>query len=171
LLHAVIEADPKAAGKLVVVTGDGLPLNAVLRDGEFAWPAADLPVPLVFFAHNNPVAWDGATIAPPGYEFRPPNGTEEAMHFGELSKVLANACFPTDQPTTTRADDLVARLRQRIDFFDPNGERNANAGEHVIAVLPGRPPTLHVWRQGAKGRWERVPGTPVPLAPGREDRP
>lgn len=171
LLRAVVEAEPRAAGKLVVVTGDGIPMNAVLRDGEFAWPAASLPVPLVFFAHNNPVAWDGSAAAPSGYVFRPPNGTEEEMHFGELAKVLAVACFPPDQPAVARGDELVTRLRRRTDFFDPNGERNANAGQHVLVVTPGRPPALTVWRQGAKGVWEVVPGTPVPLATGREDRP
>lgn len=171
LLHAIVQADPRNAAKLVVVSGDGLPLNAVLRDGEFAWPVSALPVPLVFFAHNNPVAWDQPGTAPPNYAFRPPNGTEEEMHFGELAKVLATACFPPHQPTTTGGDELIARLRERTDFFDPNGERNANAGEHVIVVSPGAKPTLSVWRQGAKGAWERVPGTPVPLAAGREDRP
>ena len=172
LLKAVIDAEPKAAGKLVVVTGDGLPLNAVLRDGEFAWPTAALPVPLVFFAHNNPVAWDGnPATAPPGYAFRPPNGTEEEMHFGELSKVLAGACFPPNKPTATHGDELIDRLRERTDIFDPNGERNANAGEHVIVVSPGHRPTLAVWRQGSGRSWVQVPGTPVPLSAGREDRP
>lgn len=171
LLHAIVQADPRNAAKLVVVTGDGLPLNAVLRDGEFAWPVSALPVPLVFFAHNNPVAWDQPGKAPPNYAFRPPNGTEEEMHFGELGKVLATACFPPNKPTATRGDELIARLKERTDFFDPNGERNANAGEHVIVVSPGAKPTLNVWRQGAKGAWERVPGTPIPLATGREDRP
>ncbi len=171
LLKAILEAEPSAAGKLVVVTGDGLPLNAVLRDAEFSWPTAALPVPLVFFAHNNPVAWDGPAAAPTGYAFRPPNGTEEEMHFGELSKVLAEACFPANQPTATRGDELIARLNARTDFFDPNGERNANAGEHVLVVTPGRRPTLTVWRQGTAGGWQVVPGTPVVLPSGREDRP
>jgi hypothetical protein len=172
LLKAIVETEPRAAGKLVVVTGDGLPLNTVLRDAEFSWPTAALPVPLVFFAHNNPVAWDkSAATAPPGYAFRPPNGTEEEMHFGELAKVLAEACFPANHSTATRGDELVARLRARTDFFDPNGERNANAGEHVLVVMPGRRPTLTVWRQGANGGWQVVPGTPVALPAGLEDRP
>lgn len=171
LLRAIVETEPKAAEKLVVVTGDGLPLNAVLRDGEFAWPVATLPVPLVFFAHNNPVAWDQPGAAMPNYAFRRPNGTEEEMHFGELSKVLAEACFPTNKPTATRGDELIARLRERTDIFDPNGERNANAGEHVLVVMPGRRPTLTVWRQGSGQPWVQVPGTPVALSASREDRP
>lgn len=171
LLRAVVDAEPRAAGKLVVVTGDGLPLNAVLRDSEFAWSATTLPVPLVFFAHNNPVAWDPPGTTPRRYPFRRPNGTEEEMHFGELSKVLAEACFPKDQTAATHGDELIARLKARTDFFDPNGERNANAGEHVLVVMPGRRPALTVWRQGQMGRWEVVPGTPVPLTAGGEDRP
>jgi hypothetical protein len=118
------------------------------------------------------VAWDkSAATAPPGYAFRPPNGTEEEMHFGELAKVLAEACFPAKNSTATRGDELVARLRARTDFFDPNGERNANAGEHVLVVMPGRRPTLTVWRQGTNGGWQVVPGTPVALPAGLEDRP
>lgn len=173
LLRAVVEADPVAAKKLVVVTGDGIPLNAVLRDGEFAWPVSALPVPLVFFAHNNPVAWDAAGSNPPaGYRFRPPTGTEEPMHFGELSNVLARACFPDGHPAASRGDELVTRLKERTDFFNPNGERNAQSGEHVVVVSPGERPTLAVWRR-AKERWDPVPNTPLPLpySASREDRP
>lgn len=173
LLQAVIEAEPRAAAKLVVVTGDGIPLNAVLRDGQFAWPATSLPVPLVFFAHNNPVAWnrrEPTRRASPD-PFDEPNGTEEAMHFRKLAEELAQACFPPREPTAARGDEVVNRLNRRTDFFGPDGERRGGTDEHVVVVMPGRPPTLSVWRQGAGRPWVRVPGTPVPLTPEREGRP
>jgi hypothetical protein len=160
LLRAVVEADPDAADRLVAVTGDGVPTNAVLRDGEFAWPVAAVPVPLVFFAHNNPTAWDaaGSTPAPPaGYAFAPPNGTEEAMHFGEMGRVIAGACYPPNEPLVARGDALVARLHaRRPAFFDANGERGGGTGEHVLVVRPRPDPTLSVFRRGEDKRWVPV---------------
>ena len=168
-LQAVVDVDPTAAGKLVAVTGDGIPLNAVLRDGEFAWPVGAVPVPLVFFAHNNPVAWNPPAAAPrpTADPFDKPNGTEEAMHFGELAKVLAEACFPPNKPTADRGDELTARLNARDDFFTA-GERNANAGQHVVVVSPGLAPTLTAWRQRAKGQLGG--GAEHPRPPGRRPR-
>lgn len=171
-LQAVVDADPQAAAKLVVVTGDSIPLNAVLRDGEFAWPVSALPVPLVFFTHANPVAWDesGAKVLPDGYRFDPPNGTEEAMHFRKLAAVLAEACYPVGRPTVAGGQELIDRLKEQTGFFDDNGERKKQNGEHVVVVTPGRPATLTVWQPGAG---KPVRGTPLelPYVPAREAQP
>jgi hypothetical protein len=159
LLQSLVDTDPTAANRLVVVTGDGIPVNAVLRDGEFAWPVGSMPVPLVFFAHNDPTAWDTpeSRIQPPlGYEFRPPNGTEEAMHFGTLTKILATECFPTDRPLLTHGNLLTDRLKSLSPaFFEANGERKSGTGEHVVVVRPRPEPTLSIWKREPTG-WTAV---------------
>jgi hypothetical protein len=46
---------PSLARNLVVVNGDAITFHNVYRDRDFAWNVLDLPVPVVFFAHRNPV--------------------------------------------------------------------------------------------------------------------
>ena len=164
LLQAVVEAYPAAADKLVAVTGDGIPVNAILRDGEFAWPVAALPVPLVLFTHHDPAAWDtpaARPAPPPGYEFRRPNSTEEAMHFGELGKVLAEECFPKSGAAPARGDDLITRLKARAPaMFDANGERLGGGGEYVVFVRPRPDPLLTVWRNEDGKTWVQKRAVP-----------
>lgn len=164
LLRTVLESQPSTADKLVVVTGDGIPVNAILRDGEFAWPVASLALPLVLFAHNDPTAWDAPNRnipPPPGYTFAPPNSTEEAMHFGELGRVVVTACYPPNAPLVSRGDTLIERLHaRRPAFFDTNGERLDGTGEHVVVVRPWPESLLTVWRRGDEG-WKRLSETPL----------
>ena len=180
-LRAIIERAPQLSKRLVVVTGDGIPGNAILRDSEFAWRAGGLPVPLVLFTHNNPIGWDDPTLrtsGPTGYSFLPPNSTEEAMHFAEMGRVIATACFPrageTGTPTlegglVTRGNDLVARLHaQRPAFFDADGERLGGTGEHVEVLMPrddadpvGGAAQLSVWRRESDKSWRSIGRLPV----------
>jgi hypothetical protein len=46
----------------VVATGDSISLNSVYRDRDFAWNIQDVPMPLVFFSHHNPIDW--SALAP-----------------------------------------------------------------------------------------------------------
>lgn len=162
LLHAIIEADPRARRRLVVVTGDGIPVNAMIRDGDFAWPMASLGVPIVFFTHANPVGWDtAASRAPTGYPLYPPNSTEEAAHFGEMGRILAATCFASTSAEIVRnGDDLIANLHAMSPpFFDRNGERLGGRGEHVVVAMPryrDAPDTLAVWRRQENGQWQHL---------------
>jgi len=164
-LRAVLDANPDAAGRLVVLTGDGISVNAVLRDAAFAWPTGPLNVPMVLFTHNDPVAWDTAPH-PSGYTLSPPTSTEDATHFGEIGRVLIDACFPTGGPTVADADELIRRLNDRPrKFFDRNGERLGGHGEHVVVVRPRHhSPTgaavIEVWRRDG-GRWVHVRTVPI----------
>ena len=165
-LRAVLEADPDAARRLVVVTGDGIPVNALLRDGEFAWPRGTLNVPLVLFTHNDPVAWD-TTPHPAGHALVPPTSTEEATHFGEMGRVIVEGCLSAGRQPAADADELIARLRALSPaFFDVNGERLGGTGEHVVVLRPKEhSPTgaaeLGVWRRNGDGRWVLVRSLPV----------
>ena len=181
LLRTLSDAAPQIAHRMVTVTGDGISLNAVFRDGEFAWPLHSIPVPLVLFMHNNPVDWDPpgpVKDVPPGYELRPPSSTEDVLHFAELTRIVTQAAFglPCGDPNgltdagrlMTRADDLALRLRGRCPpFFDNTGNRLGGTGEYVVVVQPLAPgengsPTadprarLDVYRRREDRQWESV---------------
>ena len=178
LLRTIMESEPQLRDRLVVVTGDGIPINAFYRDGDFAWPIHAMPVPVVLFTHHNPVGWDTPDQhpqPPSGYELLPPNSTEDVLHFAEMGRVLAEACFPAPESTVrtvggiiTRADDLITQFRtRRPALFDDNGERLGGTGEYVVVVKPvsvepnpaGRPrpdAKLEVYRRRADNGWEPI---------------
>ena len=48
-------ACPAEIQDLVVITGDSISFNNVYRDGDLEWNVLDMPVPLIFFSHRNPI--------------------------------------------------------------------------------------------------------------------
>jgi len=189
-LRTLCEAAPFAEQRLVAITGDGFGMNIIYRDSEFAWPVRSLPIPLVMFSHNQPFCWDAAaaTKANSDYALRPPNSTEDVLHFTELGRQVIEAVFPSngdssnaDQPGLTlknglvsRADQMAERLRnQSPAFFDANGDRLSRTGEYVVVLRPtviGEAPvvpappdaTIEVYRRGTGGKgWDRLQTLPL----------
>jgi hypothetical protein len=157
LLQAILDAEPSLSERFVVVTGDGIPVNAVMRDGEFAWPVHTMPVPLLLFTHENPFAWDDPTTPAQGYALAKPNTTEEQMHFCELGRRLITTTLHTEKPRLMNADDLLKELRLQTEFFQANGERQSGTGEHVVMLSqPRMNPTLTVYRRGAGRPWLKM---------------
>ncbi len=158
LLQAIVERSQRLSRRLVVVTGDGIPVNALLRDGDFAWRAGAMPVPLVLFTHNDPIAWDDGIRWPRGDS----NTTEEFMHFAEMARIIGEGCYPPSGGMVDRSDDLIARLHDRRPaFFDSTGDRLQGTGEFVVTLLPrddaeGARGTaqLSVWRRDATRAWQ-----------------
>jgi hypothetical protein len=192
VLKTLAEGQPRLGRRLVALTGDGIGVNTIYRDAEFAWPIRTLQISLVMFTHNNPFGWDepGGPTPPRGYELVPPNSTEDVLHFAELGRHVARAVFPAEpksyrlrQGLLTRADDLAASLwAANPPFFDKDGNRRGGSGEYVVVlrpnfdpVTPGRPRpdgTIDVYRRAAnRAGWERTrPSLPVfqePRADGR----
>lgn len=165
LLRALYASAPNLRYRLVAVTGDGISVNAVFRDGEFAWPLTVVPVPLVLFAHNNPVAWDEPSATVP-YPLLPPTATDEVLHFADMATVIAEAAF-ADGPVPG-PNEFAIRLRTRCPaFFDNDGNRLGGTGEYVVVVRPRVTPgianrnpdpigVLAVWRRGETKSWELV---------------
>lgn len=179
LLKTLCDSAPRIGSRVVAVTGDGISVNAVYRDGEFQWPIQAVPVPLVLFTHADPVGWDDAVPVarpPAGYELVPPTATDDVLHFAELTRVVAESCFGVgDCPgpgagnaVVARADDLAAGLRGRCPtMFDDHGDRLGGSGEYVVVLWPHRlretagthvlpEGTLEVWRQADNRRWALV---------------
>lgn len=165
LLRTLYDAAPYLRYRLVAVTGDGIPVNAVFRDGSFAWPITAVPFPLALFAHHNPVAWDDAEK----YALHPPTSTEDVLLFAEMTKVFTEAAFgDANSGLVAGADDLAGRLRTRCPpYFDGDGNRVGGVGEYVVVVTPRVIPgsenvspdphaRLDVWRRRGDRTWEPV---------------
>jgi hypothetical protein len=147
VLRALTGAMPFIGRNVVAVSGDSINLNTVYRDADIAWNIRAVPVPLVFFAHQNPVAWDvdpdqkplaGAKADDPGV-LLPPTATDDVLLHCFLVRLLVDSAYggnPT--PTLTDSPDALAeRLRDRRPaVFDPAGNRLPGMGEHVVALLP-----------------------------------
>jgi hypothetical protein len=149
-LRTLVQGDPSIGRRLVAVTGDGISVNTLFRDREFAWPVRSIPVPLVLFTHGDPFGWDapGSTVQPPpGYALIPPkpdtvrSSTEEIKLYTRFIRVVASASFPDQKSTITEtADGVAQRLRSlQPPFFDSEGNRMGGTGEHVVVLRPYLP--------------------------------
>jgi hypothetical protein len=156
-IHALTGELPLLGKHLVAVNGDAISINDVYRDGSLLWNVRDVPVPLVFFAHQDPIGWDD--------ELPPPAGTDEVLLFAKIASVLVDAAHPADGPFVKDTDQLRTRIRaQTIVPFDDDGNRK-DGEEYVVCVRPevseaGRiheNASLEVWRRSRKGSgWEKV---------------
>jgi hypothetical protein len=166
--------------KFIVATGDTLAFNTVYRDRNIAWPIQELPFPLVFFCHRNPVS-SNAGFQPDQPSARvgsaSASGTEDLLLFKDIVRALTVTVF-VEGSLLPDAGAVGKRLHllQRSDvlddvpagtpLFDEEGNRRTGTGEHVVwlqplieeeRVLPKA--TLTVWARqpdgAAAGRWEK----------------
>ncbi|HVK13557.1 MAG TPA: hypothetical protein VM597_32720 [Gemmataceae bacterium] len=161
ILRAFAADSPLIGKHLVAITGDGVSFNTTYRDSDVAWPVRELSIPLVFFAHQNPVAWDRMDDQA-GVPLPLRSSTDDVLLFADEVRVVAEAVFGPGGAKD--ADELAARLRAREPaFFTPAGERRPGAGEHVVVVRPQFLPDGRVHREAVfdvygrrAGTWERV---------------
>jgi hypothetical protein len=142
---------PQPARRFVVATGDGIAFNTVYRDRRVTWPIQDLPFPLVFFCHRNPVDREagfrpvgGAPAGAPGGTAA--TGTEDILLYEDILEALAQAAATP----LADADQLRDRLRAvRLTpqghltlagdgptLFGPHDGRRGGTGEHVVCLRP-----------------------------------
>jgi hypothetical protein len=167
-LRALERLAPDYTRNFVVATGDALSFNTVYRDRQVAWPIQDLPFPLVFFCHCDPIDPEA------GFRFSRDDGSDEAgtantgtedvLLNGYIVESLAQS-FRRDGSFSADVAEMAGRLMQ-IQLhdgrpgFDPSGRllfraggyRRTGTGEHVVCLLPriegGRVlprSTLEVW--------------------------
>ncbi len=186
-LRALVRAAPADSQRFVVGTGDSIGFNTVYRDRNVAWPIQDLPFPLVFFAHRNPV--DEAV------GFRPASGkADDANRSGEsweatstdmllldrdIVQTLVQAAWQ-DGGLVPDADRLregflqaawlpeegtIAVGRPGVKLFTAHGNRHRLTGEHLVYLMPVAaedrvPPraVVSVWPRRAPGQpWDGQP--------------
>jgi hypothetical protein len=169
VLRAVFDSEPDAGRRLVVVNGDGIAMNAFYRDGEFAWPVDSIPVPVILFAHANPVDWDKKTDSPSkDFQLLPPTSTEDVLLFSEIARIIAQSIF-LDHPgdgLVPGANALHARIGTEFpELFDQKGNRHGGNGEYAIHLQPRtrtRPPQIEIWSH--RESWEFVRRLSLPAA-------
>jgi hypothetical protein len=181
-LRALVRASPEQARRFVVATGDGISFNTVYRDRAAAWPIQDLPCPLVFFCHHDPVDSEAG--------FRPASsraedeegssatsGTEDVLLYADIVEALIQTHLDTPSPPAT-AEELGQRLlrlrlhegrlglgEQGVALFNKEGQRHSGTGEHIVClrpnvqgqrVLPEASIEVWAWRRQETGKkeWE-----------------
>jgi hypothetical protein len=135
LLRAFAADSPLIGQRLVAVTGDGVSFNTVFRDADVLWPVQELSIPLVFFAHQDPVAWDSADVPADTAALHPPTATDDVLLFADMIRVIAEAIYLGDR--VKHADKLMAKLKAADKpFYAPDGERRTGEGEYVVVLRP-----------------------------------
>jgi hypothetical protein len=145
VLRAVTGVRPLAGRSLVAVTGDSININNVYRDADIVWNSRALPIPMVFFTHQNPVAWDpvgdtGTSAADPA-RLLPPNGTDDVLLHRDLVRLLVEGAYGIGTSRAREllgnANELAARFRAlQPPFFDAAGDRRGGRGEYVVVLRP-----------------------------------
>lgn len=155
-LRALCRRAPMEIRNVVVVTGDAIAFNNIYRDRDVVWNIQDMPVPLVFFSHRNPVDAGAGFAAPDtvGASQTANTGTQDVLLQRDIFEALALAAFDGDH-LVADADQLLQRLRHTrwskgrvrndlvagtappgVPFFDAVGNRQPGTGEHVIWLRP-----------------------------------
>ena len=106
IIRALAADSPLIGQHLVAVTGDGVSFNTMYRDGDVAWPIRELSIPLVFFAHENPVAWTAGEGPTDSTSTKPPNATDDVLLFADIIRVIAQGIFLGER--VADADELAA---------------------------------------------------------------
>lgn len=182
VLRAICGTLPLVGRNLVAITGDSISLNNLYRDWDIGWDVRTLPVPLVFFAHQNPVGWDwpaadedrnwppgswsaGVSDAVSASSLAPPTNTDEVLLHRDMIRLIVRAAYgidPADNGTlVTTADELRQRLHGLTPpFFTANGDRLGGRGEYVGCLRPqfddtGHPSFSQVLPVGTLEIWAR----------------
>ncbi|MFL5331353.1 MAG: hypothetical protein ACJ8C4_20895 [Gemmataceae bacterium] len=159
VLRSITSALPLVGRNLVAVTGDSISLNNIYRDADIGWDTRALAVPLVSFAHQNPVAWDEPSIdeelpqSPPRDDehpppdrnspsfLSPPTNTDEALQHRDMMQLIIEAAYrvqsKTLPSTMANSDEFIRQLRTyRSGMFAANGDRIGGQGEYILCLRP-----------------------------------
>jgi hypothetical protein len=136
--------------RFIVATGDTIAFNTIYRDRDIAWPIQDLPFPLIFFCHRNPVsARAGFEPDLPSMHAGSPSssGTEDLLLFKDIVRallhtavadgaLLADAGVVGQRLGGLRKTDVLDDPIADAPLFDDDGNRRTGTGEHVVWLDP-----------------------------------
>lgn len=152
-LRTLCRRAPMEVRNTVVLTGDAISFNNVYRDRNVAWNVQDLPVPLVFFSHRNPIDRSaGFARQEPGRDQPSTTSTHDLLLDSDILLAVLAASFGEGRLAST-SEILLVRLRETrwrdgrivnsgtptdndVLFFDAAGNRRPGTGEHVIWLRP-----------------------------------
>jgi hypothetical protein len=159
-LRGLVRGAPSLSKRveIVVATGDAISFNTVYRDRQVAWNIQDLPFPLVFFCHRNPIdakagfrtAWgEGQRAEEEEHNSTAETGTEDLLLFGDIVEAVLQTAAPVDGTPCANAEELAERLADArlagdrivagsagMPFFNVEGQRQSGTGEHVVCLKP-----------------------------------
>jgi hypothetical protein len=185
VLRALAAGAPVEVRDLVAVTGDSINFNNIYRDRNIAWNVQEMPVPLVFFCHQNPIDWPELARGDQPAPYA--NATDDEMLNADLVRTLVEAVFSwparpgaSPQPASD-ADGLRERLRsRRPPLFRPDGNRVGGSGEYLVYLRPhfhgGRvlpSASIEVWSRQTNDKgvfWQRVNRQPLRISYGEAGR-
>jgi hypothetical protein len=184
VLRALANRAPVDIRNLVVLSGDSITFNSIFRDRDVAWNIEDMPLPLVFFSHRNPINYAaGFRTRADSADPAATTGTQDLLLYRDIIEAVTQAAYRAGGGLGD-AEHLRAGLaRLRWDagrvrlggeggrFFDEDGDRSDHTGEHVVWLNPKRregrvlpEATISVWRLGPGPQpdlaWRRV-GEPL----------
>jgi hypothetical protein len=156
-LRALCRRGPLEVRNVVAITGDSISFNNIYRDRDVAWNIQDIPVPLVFFSHRNPIdPGAGFEPGPPREGQASSTSTQDLLLYRDILEALLQAAYQ-DGRLVESADTLGDRLWQTrwhegrvvharhlksgakaLNLFDSEGNRAPGSGEHVVWLKPDR---------------------------------
>jgi hypothetical protein len=178
-LRALLRIAPQDARRFVVATGDALDFNTIYRDRKLNWPILDLPVPVVFFCHRNPVdplafqpETGGEDNSPPDPAGKTSTGTQDLLVYRDIVETVMEAAY-SSTALRKNADELCqqlksASLKDGRRRFTATGNQHSGSGEFVVCLRPVRSgdrtqpeARLQVWNRAdfpqAGRKWARIP--------------
>jgi hypothetical protein len=140
--------------RIYIVSGDAISFNTVYRDRLVTWHIKDLPFPLLFFCHANPIDEDagfrqhkGGIAAVSKLGDTGATGTEDVLLYVDILSALVQATGTTSA-TGSRVAERLFQARYddgRFDFGGKgelffkekgHGDRATGTGEHIVWLQP-----------------------------------
>jgi hypothetical protein len=156
-LRTLCRHAPKETRFVLAITGDAITFNQVYRDRELAWNILDMPIPLIFFSHRNPVdetAGFGQPLQSTGRINT--TGTQDLLLLRDIIEAVVQAGW-RDERWLTDSSLFRGNLEQTrwyqskishpmiqpeakkgLPLFDKEGNRRPQRGEHVVWLQPFR---------------------------------
>lgn len=151
-LRTLCRRAPTEVRNAVVLTGDAISFNNVYRDRNVAWNIQDMPVPLVFFSHRNPIdAAAGFGKTESGSAHGNATGTHDLLIHADILRAILLAVVDDAGGLNADTGAILNRLRlarwstrhgapsrdaEGLLFFDADGNRRPGTGEHVVWLKP-----------------------------------